>query len=332
MTKDFVELVKQALNDVMPSYTKEEEDLWRSEIYVDYRDEISDEDAMKIAADDYPEQALWEILDYAYMEQDSYNRGQILKEVKDWFEEGEYEYDPDELNDVFNDMVYAKLPDEYFLNQEFLVDILVDTGDANYDYTLNPRIYPCWYSHDNKKIEDKASLLWLTRQQGYSKTEMKSFLNNGKETYDNDTFPLSWTGAYLQSVYNELANLGSHMGQLTFLVKMTLADLIELNKLIKAKDRNGRFHDATKNPYCGYIILDKSTETGLYDKCYGGGSLFEINLEKDVRLPIRFISKAIPDKCLKPYNIKEVYGMCGSVWRETVKQIHAPKSAHSKMA
>lgn len=83
------------------------------------------------------------------------------------------------------------------------------------------------------------------------------------------------------------------------------------------------FYDATENPYCGYITLDKRTETGLYDPWSGGGSVFEIQLEKDVHLPIRFIRSALPDGGDGRYSVKSVYGMCSSVWRpEMVKEIH----------
>ena len=130
---------------------------------------------------------------------------------------------------------------------------------------------------------------------------------------------------FLQSMRQELANLPSHMSTLTFLVKMTLRDLIALNRLIHMQDRNGHFYDATKNPYCGYIVLDKTTTTGLYDPWSGGGSVLEIELEKDVCIPARFIRSALPDGCIKhEYSVSSVYGLCESEWRETVKRIHTP--------
>ena len=107
-------------------------------------------------------------------------------------------------------------------------------------------------------------------------------------------------------------------------MELTLEQLIELNRLIRLQDRNGIHYDARKNPYCGYIIIDKGTETGLYDPWSGGGSVFEIQLEKDVKLPIRYIRSALPDGG-DGYSIGSVYGMCGSAWkRGGVKAIHAP--------
>ena len=129
---------------------------------------------------------------------------------------------------------------------------------------------------------------------------------------------------FLQSMRVELANLPSAMSTVTFLVELTLEELIELNRLIRLQDRNGHFYDSRKNPYCGYIIIDKNTETGLYDPWNGGGSVFEIQLERDVRLPIKYIRSALPDGG-DGYSIDSVYGMCGSAWQcGGVKTIHAP--------
>ena len=76
--------------------------------------------------------------------------------------------------------------------------------------------------------------------------------------------------------------------------------------------------------YCGYIILEKDTVTGLYDPWQGGGSVFEIQLERDVKLPVKYIRSALPDGG-DGYAVESVYGMCGSAWTQGgVKMIHAP--------
>ena len=64
----------------------------------------------------------------------------------------------------------------------------------------------------------------------------------------------------------------------------------------------------------------------MYDLWNGGGSVFEIQLEKDVRLPIKFIRSALPDGEDGNYSVESVYGMCCSVWRpDMVKEIHLPR-------
>ena len=99
---------------------------------------------------------------------------------------------------------------------------------------------------------------------------------------------------------------------------------MELNRLICVEDRNGHFYDTRKNTYCGYVVIDKDTETGLFNPWNGSGSCFEIQLERDVKLPVKYIRAALPDGG-DGYSVGSVYGMCGSAWKNGgVKVIHAP--------
>ena len=53
----------------------------------------------------------------------------------------------------------------------------------------------------------------------------------------------------------------------------------------------------------------------------------KIDLEKDIRLPIRIIHSALPD-CIRRYNIREIWGLCGSAWSDNaVKEIHPMRKA-----
>ena len=60
-------------------------------------------------------------------------------------------------------------------------------------------------------------LLWLTRQQGYKKSELKKALADR----GNSQSPL------LKSIYRETLNCSSHMNALVFLVKMTLEEVAQ---------------------------------------------------------------------------------------------------------
>lgn len=182
------------------------------------------------------------------------------------------------------------------------------------DYTLNS-VHPCWYGAYNEPIDARAGIAWLAKTQGYTKGRLRRVLCKGDMANPN---------SFLESMRVELANLSSAMSTVTFLVELTLAQLLELNRLIKLQDRNGRHYDSSENPYCGYIIIDKNTETGLYDPWNGDGSVFEIQLERDVKLPIKYIRSTLPDGG-DGYSIGSVYGMCGSAWTSGgVKTIHAP--------
>ena len=75
-----------------------------------------------------------------------------------------------------------------------------------------------------------------------------------------------------------------------------------------------------RNRYClsersgrGYLLLSKNTTCGLYDSWNGSGSILEIKLEKDVRLPFRCIASADHDGC-HGYAIREIYGCSSDLW------------------
>lgn len=293
------------------------------ELYADYGDEMAVETANEILQSDYPRDTLHEMLFDWYLDYEFEETDKITEIVKDKLQEngsfpdGIHKDVEDRIEEYIKDIVCVNYPVDHFLKQEFYVNIGVDTGDGNLDYSPNAT-RPGWYGQYETKLDDTASILWLARQQGYKKSELWKMLS--KET----TKPEERKG-FLYSVRSEVENTPSGTQQLTFLVKMTLEQLIELNELIKLQDRNGKNYDTRKNPYCGYIVLDKKTETGLFDTWNGGGGPFEIELEKDVRLPVRYIAYALPDGNKQGYSISEVYGMCGSCWRDTVKLIHAPK-------
>lgn len=294
-----------------------------SEIYADYRDEMSNDTAVQILLSSDPMQSFWEQLDEWYSDHEGMLRAEIENELRDTLtsEDGPYpdgftDEEGELFDDLMMDMVSFTLPEKHYLDQSFYVNIMVDTGDGNYDYVLNS-VYPCWYGRYEDRIDSKASIVWLAKTQGYNKTQLWKALREGD---------MSNPKGFLESMRVEVVNIASHMNTVTFLVEMSFRDLIELNRLIKLQERNGHFYDSRKNPYCGYIIIPKDTDTGLYDPWNGGGSCFEIELEQDVKLPIKYIRSALPDGgdgC----SIAGVYGMCGTAWkRGSVKYIHAPRA------
>lgn len=291
------------------------------EIYADYRDEMDSKTAIEILLSPDPMMTFWEQLSEWYEDYEWQLRSDIEQELEQKLTAAEGAFPgriPEEANDLLHDLllelVEYQLPEEHFMKQTFRVNIMVDTGDGNYDYTLNSA-YPCWYGGYDAPIDGRAGIVWLARTQGYTKAKLRRALRQGD---------MREPKGFLQSMRVELANLASAMSTVTFLVEMTLEGLMELNRLIQLQDRNGRHYDSRENPYCGYIILDKATETGLYDPWHGGGSCFEIELEQDVKLPVKYIRSALPDGG-DGYSVEEVYSMCGSAWqRGGIKTIHAP--------
>lgn len=308
--------------DNMPEVCKTEDECYCYEIHAAYIDGMDNKTATEISQSDDPITEFLEKLqdwwnDYEWGLQDD-----LEERVKNKLIAGDGPY-PDGFTDMQGDMftnmmrelVYFQLPEDHYLDQRFCVNVMVDTGDGSYDYTLNS-VYPCWYGNYEDEIDDKASIVWLARQQGYSKEQLWDALKEGD---------IKDPHGFLETMRQEVANCGSGMMVLTFLVEVSLRDLIELNRLIKLQDRNGHFYDNTKNPGCGYVVIDKNTMTGLYSPWDGCGGVLEIELDKDVRLPIRFIRSALPDGG-DGRSISRAFCIGESAWSQGgVKQIYCPE-------
>ena len=309
----FKKAAEEALNSVC---FRDKHGNFYTEIYADYRDELDDQSLKKLCNAENPREQFYEWLDEAYLECIWDYEDQVIKEVlKDEdFAEIASGLDEDEVRDHLRDMFYVKLPEEHYLNQDILVDILVDTGDLNYDYTLN-NFGPHYDAMENEPIPEESSLLWLARQQGYTKTQLKQAMRERPAKKN-----------FMQSMFDEINNVASHMNTLTFMVKMSLEEYFHLtDAIVKERERN-KSYTMNGRKGRGWILLDKTTTTGLYDPWNGGGSLLEIHLDKDVRLPIRCIETAKHDGC-RGYSIREIYCCCTSLWTETLKEIHPMKKS-----
>ena len=295
---------------------RDEHGKFYTEIYADYRDELEGSSLKKICNADNPKWEFYDWLDEAYQDCIWEYEDHVIKEILEDEDVAEIvsDLDEDEVRECLRDMFYVKLPEEHYLNQDIPVDILVDTGDLNYDYTLN-NFGPHYNARENEPISEESSLLWLARQQGYSKTQLKQAMRERPAEKK-----------FMQSVYDEIINVGSHMNTLTFLVKMSLEDYFHLTDAIGKERERNKSYTLTGRKGRGWILLDKTTTTGLYDPWSGGGSLLEIRLDKDVRLPIRCIETAKHDGC-RGYSIREIYGCSSTLWTETLKEIHPMKKS-----
>ena len=267
-------------------------------LYADYNDSLNDETILDIISSDNPKVALNEKMYYAFIgdcdiEYDRYKdlAEEAMEEVPALAEE-----DIDDIIDSIRDNLNITYPTEHFLQQRVRVDIYVDTGDSDYDFVSN-----AMYPHYNGRTEwiddpddifeetEKASLLWLAETQGYSKEEFLKFLctHTDSSTFRKDGF--------LNSVFQELANMPSHMPALVFLKTFTLGQLIDIVQ--NKKD----------------IYIPTMTMCGLYDSWNGGGGPLEIELEKPVTLPYDKIFRIYPATSYS-YSIDKCYGMCEEAW------------------
>ena len=307
--KTLNELVKDYLAE-NHTWCKKADGNYHFEIDIDYRDEIGDSTAQEILETNYPRDALIERLWDCYQESewdiinnlvDDFKKKVDPKLLEDAniIEDGNL--DDDMIRDIFQDTVYIDYPEDWALSQEFCFNIIVSNGDDNYDFWLNEHII----DEDGKVNEnaEKAGLVWLAKQQGYTLEEVVEALNSNPTIQQMKLFP--------SSINNEVYN-GYGCEALTFCVKMTLGQAIDLKEKMKS------------NPN-GSIVLNKNVTCGLFDPWQGGGSVLEIACEKDIEIPLENIWKLYVDerRCNRYDSIHNVYGTDSSLWKDYLKEIKA---------
>jgi len=318
------EIIKEKLAQEYPHLTELEDGTLEYEFYADYRDTISDSTVKECMEDldegETPYTKLVGQIASWYDDEEWKCRADLTSEIMDYLEDDEENYpeglseaEKEAVGEIIDELIVFKVPVEHYLKQRVCVNIMVDTGDGNYDYVCN-HVYPAYDGRLENPIDDEASIVWLASTQGYSKERLAEALAEGDMSNPN---------GFLESVRVEVANEASHMNVLTFLVEMDVERLMKLNELVELQSVDGVHYDSRENPDCGTVTISKNAEAGLYDPWSGGGSCFEIELEKDVELPIKFIRSALPDGG-DGYSIKSVYGMCRSAWKDAVKSIEEP--------
>ena len=304
--------IKKLVNDYLAenhAWEKKEDGYYHFEIYVDYRDEIDDSTAKEILDNDYPSDALIEKLWDWYQE----SEWDIIDDFVDDFKEKvdpklfedaniieDGNIDDYMIRDIFMDTVCVDYPVDWAENQEFCFNIIVSNGDDNYDFWLNEHIV----DEDGNVDEnaEKSGLVWLAKQQGHTLEELVESLKD--EEYVN---PNKFISSLAAEVFN-----GYGCEALTFCVKMTLGQAIELKEKMKENSN-------------GSIVLDKNVTCGLFDMWSGGGSTLDIVCEKDIEIPFENIWKFYIDE-KRSWNcdsIHNVYGTDSSLWKDYLKEIKA---------
>lgn len=304
--KDIKELVKDFLAENY-GYAKQEDGNYHFEIYTDYRDEIEDSTAQEILESNSPRDTLIERLWDWYQE----SKWNILADLVDDFKKNvdpklfedaniieDGNIDDYMIRDIFQDAIYIDYPIDWGLSQEFCFNIVVSNGDNNYDFWLNEHILDEDGNAD--KNAEKAGIVWLAKQQGYTLEELIEMLKDGD---------ISEPKTFLETVLQEVAN-GYGCEALTFCVKMTLGQAIELKEKM------------TENPI-GSIVLDRKVECGLFDPWQGGGSVLEIRCDKDIEIPFNNIWRFYVDASRSDRydSIHNVYGVDDGLWRDCLKKI-----------
>ena len=291
------------------AWEKKDDGFYHFDIYIDYRDEIDDSTAQEILESNSPRDALIEKLWDWYQE----SEWDIIDDLVDDFKEKvdpklledaniieDGNIDDYMIRDIIMDAVCIDYPVDWAENQEFCFNIIVSNGDANYDFWLNEHLVDETGEVDENA--EKAGLVWLAKQQGYTFEELIEFMKD--EEYVN-------SNKFISSLVAEIFS-GYGCEALTFCVKMTLEQAIALKERME------------ENPN-GSIVLDKRATCGLFDMWSGGGSILNIACEKDIEIPFENIWKFyVDERRSRNYDsIHNVYGTDNSLWRDCLKEIKA---------
>lgn len=306
----------QHIKDILETHSclcwDDEKEEFICDIYTDYHDIIPDKLVAKWCCDNDPMIAFYEGLDEGYEDCRTQYEMDFLKIIKkNWsFPDQPFKRHKGFITDWFMEHLTFILPDQHYLKQKLCVDIVLDTGDRDYEYVLN-NIYPHYLGVYHEPISEKSSLLWLSRQQGYCKTKLDKALK--KQEYGNSRF--------LESVRNELLNCFLSMNRLVFLVEMTLGDLLKLQEEIQSEAKRDSAGTETKRKKV--LVIDKTVRCGFYDSWNGGIGDLKIELEKDVRLPINIIGSALPDGNGFEdggYGMRDMHYVPASWWTPAIKK------------
>ena len=284
------------LDNIFKQFVEENYPTGQITIYADYRDELSPEQAFEIVESNDPYGTFWDILSEAYRDADSYYIDEIEKEFNEWCADHDYDCTFMDIwdEDIFYDHLHIDPDADHFLSQEFNCRLIVDNGDANYDFTHNPN------QDNNFQIEDGAGIIWLGEQCGYSVEQMQAALNQLGADEDSDVIDdFQNPDKFLDSLVHEAANAYGLVA-LTFLCKMSLNDLIKF-----------------KEDHTAVIVDLNDMNCGFFDEWNGGGSVFELECgRKSITIPNDKIFRLIPDIHKYGYSVDEVYGLWGGAYAD----------------
>ena len=318
------EIMRAEIDRIMenePGWSKNGKE-WQTDLYADYRDELSFNDLYEIFTSVDPRCRFLDIMDEIYGVADYEERDRISGAVRKKLGErgGAFAIDDDgfflnaDTEDLYLDLFDGGLfccnyPLSHYYRQPVRLNIMIDTGDGNREYIENA-VYPHWDGVKDEEISDNASIVWLSKTQGFNKEDLQKALNGYRDGLDK--------AGFLETLGQELINLPSHIAVLTFLVETTLENALKIADCM--------LPDCIETDNSS-IKIGKETMTGLYDPWDGGGSLFDIALEKDLDIPLSIVRSAKPDGCDGIYSIEDAYGMSASAWRRTLLSITVHRNA-----
>ena len=298
------------------------------EMYLDYRDELSDNHLYDIMIADDPRENFNELIgEWEFDAMCSHYDSELYNTIKSELTEEEtelYNENEDEIKYWIQDNFYFYYDKNHF-NKEVKVNLMLDTGNLNYDFTCDNVLnyYGRTYYGNKGEIDKYSSVLWVARQM----KKVEKLRKACKEQYRDDGNYVDRekeSDKFIESVIQELENLTCHMGTMTFLLTMDLFEYFDLREAMAKElkkypyqytyeDRNGD----------GYITVSKDTMCGLFNPWQGGGSVLEIELDSDLKIPFKaiWVAEIETGKSNYGYSVDSVFGLVGGAWNGKVKEI-----------
>jgi len=315
LTNMIVEII-----DVHTYLRKQDDGIYYTELYADYRNEFCQQIIKELFSNGNPRDKFTDLISESWDDARLIEENVITNMIREHlseFNEGISDEQDNFISDWVCNNVIIQYPYEHYLQQDVCINIYVDTGDGNYDFTQN-QLFGFYADPDSFDGHGVSSLVWLMKQQGYTTEQIVSLVKH-ENTHGSKL---------LESIKQECENTSSSMNTLSFFVKMTLKEAFDLHELLSkgltdTKHEDAKQHNAKAAAEPEAIIIKRETHCGLYDPWNGAGGILDIDLEHDVKLPIKFIDSALPDGCRGQYGARNTYGLCSSFWSENTIKVAA---------
>ena len=274
-----------------------ETNCWHCEIYSDYADQQAFEDYIlpEIMKSDNPRDKYYELINDAYLEHDLAERDAVFKEICKT--DIGAELDETELYEFISDHAWIDYPN--FIDTEIPVNVVIDAGDANYDFGRNDS-----YGYEN--VDALSGIAYLAKKQGYALTTLRKAIVSREPSESK----------FINAVVNEWRNASGGCNATTIFTTMTVNDWFYFQELKQwEKPINNQYYP-WKGKGRSYITIDGTADWGLVNYWHGSGSVLEGFLEKDMRIPIRYVWDIIPEVGKSNpygYSVREIYG-CSTDW------------------
>ncbi len=272
----------------------------------------------------------------------------LQDKISGWYEEQVRDIEDSILReaglDPYDDMVelqkeylrdnYCITPDfDHFLNQTINVNIMVGfDAEANRDFVSiyeQRQVMTGDYDIDEVEatLEEESGLSWLVKQQGHTMEKLKSVMDEfcdfwttdeAKTLKDYDERYSKFSddhNTFLTSVCQELNNAPNYMNIMTVLCSMSMYEFAEMMQPGKE------------------TVIPLDATVGIFNPWNGGGSLLDIELEKNLVIP----SEAIWDVQIEgatldhQYSVNKVYGLIDREWKN-IRTIRDAETSDKKMS